>query len=143
MIRKNWNEGAYNMKRKYILINNEKLNISSWIKWIILIVSYFLCLLVISIVENLASNLTHISMENIGQVTFYIRAFIILSLIYDLAPRFKVSISIIYSVLASLLYLNIDAKAGDRLYLGTLLFLIGIILYNIYLYKKAPCLNSR
>ena len=129
------------MKRKYALINNENLNMSCLLKWTILVLSCFLCSLIISIVESLISNSTHISIAKIGQVTFYIRGFIILSLIHDLAPRFKKGISIIYSVLASFLYLNIDSRAGDKLYLGTLLFLIAIILYNIYLYKKMPKLK--
>lgn len=131
------------MKRKYVLIDNEKLKISGLLKWILLAVSYFLSLLVISIIENLVSNLTHISIAKIGQVTFYIRGFIALSLIHDLAPRFKKSISFIYSTLALFLYLNIDFRAGDRLYLGTLLFLVAIILYNIYLYKNRSCSNSK
>ena len=53
------------MKGKYVLINGEKLNMPTWLKWIIFIVSYAICLSVIAIVESLISKLTHIDVANV------------------------------------------------------------------------------
>lgn len=131
------------MNKKHILINSEKLKISNGRKWLMLVLIYFLSLIVISIVENLVSNISHINIAKMEQVTFYIRGFIILSFIHDLAPRFKKTISILWSALAVFTYLGIDSKAGDKLYLGTFVFLIAIIVYNIFLYKKTSDLNSK
>lgn len=131
------------MNKKHILVNSEKLKISNGRKWLMLVLICFLSLIVISIVENLVSNIAHINIAKIEQVTFYIRGFIILSFIHDLAPRFKKIISILWSALAVFVHIGIDSKAGDRLYLGTLVFLIAIIVYNIFLYKNTSDLNSK
>ena len=69
------------MNKKHILINSEKLKISNVRKWLMLVLICFLSLIVISIVENLVSNIVHINIAKIEQVTFYIRGFIILSFI--------------------------------------------------------------
>jgi len=124
------------MNKRHVLINNEKLNISNWHKWLIVISVYILSGLLISIVENLLSNIIHVGIANILVITYYFRGFIVLSLIHDLAPRFKKSISIIWSVITCFLYVGIDSKSGDKLYLGTLLFFAVIVAYNIFLYKK-------
>jgi len=129
------------MNKKYVLINGEKINLSRWLKWLMLISISYLCLLIISIAENLISNLMNINIANIIIVTFYVRGFIVLSLIHDLAPKFRKTISIIWIALASFIYIGIDAKAGDRLYLGTLLFIMAISTYYTFLYKKVSNLK--
>lgn len=129
------------MNKKYVLINSEKINLSRWLKWLMLISISYLSLLIISIAENLISNLMNINMTNIIIVTFYVRGFIVLSLIHDLAPKFRKTISIIWIALASFIYIGIDAKVGDSLYLGTLLFIIVISTYNTFLYKKVSNLK--
>jgi hypothetical protein len=131
------------MNKKYVLINSEKISLSRWLKWLMLISISYLCLLIISLAENLISNLMNINIANIIIVTFYVRGFIVLSLIHDLAPKFRKTISIIWIALASFIYIGVDAKAGDRLYLGTLLFIIAISTYNTFLYKKVSNLKSK
>ena len=130
------------MNKGYILINNEKLNRSNWQKWLLLILAYCLSGLFFSAGEDLLANIIHVNLANIMVVTFYIRGFIVLSLIHDLAPRFRKSISILWSLIASFIYIGIDSKSGDVLYLGSLLFFATIIAYNIFLYKKASSLKS-
>lgn len=124
------------MKKNYILINSERLKVSNWIKWLLLIFSCYFCLFVIAIVESLVSKSMNINIYKILLGTCYIRAFIILSFIYDLAPRFKKSISVIWSILISYLYLGFGRRSGDRLYLITLLFIFVIVVFNILLNKK-------
>lgn len=130
------------MKRRYILIDNEKLKLSNWRKWLMLIAISYLCLIVISTIESLISNIMNVNIANIMLVTVYIRAFIVLSLIRDLAPRFKKVISILWTILVSFIYIGIDSRAGDNLYLGATLFLILVITYNIVLYKKPSNFKS-
>jgi hypothetical protein len=124
------------MNKKYILINNEKINRPNWIKWLMLIVISYLFLIVISLLENLISKTLLVSIASVALITFFIRGFVVLTLIHDLAPKFKKTISVIWSMLAAFIYLGVDYRAGDRLYLGTLLFIIVIIIYNIFLYKN-------
>lgn len=125
------------MKRKYMLINSEKINVPHGVKWLVLIGVGYLWLIVISLIEMLIHNLMKLDIQSIQGITFYLRVFIVLSLIYDLAPRFKRTISIIWSVLAFLIYIGIDFRSGDRLFLGSILFMILITLYNVFLWKKA------
>lgn len=124
------------MKKDYVLINKEKLNMNNCLKWLLLIVSYVVCLVLISVIEILVSNLANINVAKIEQITFYLRAFCSLSLIHDIAPSLKKSISIIYSLLLCFLYINVDFRAGDKLFLGALLFMIIITAFNVYLYKE-------
>jgi len=104
-------------------------------------ISYF-SLLIISIIEKQISNIMHVNIAYVILVTFYIRGFVLLSLIHDLAPRFKKTISIIWTMLLSFIYIGIDAKAGDKLFLNTAFFFVLTITYNIILYKKSSNLKS-
>jgi hypothetical protein len=123
------------MKREYIIINSKKLKIPNWSKWLILwlassIIPYaiFIPVLFIGIRLNVEVifNARH-------QITWFISALIILTLIYDLAPKFKK----FFSTIASLLYIAL--LFGNRHQAGSISFLIAfiiIVLYNIILYKK-------
>jgi hypothetical protein len=124
------------MNRKYLLINSEKLNIPNWAKWVVLILTYFLSMVVISQLESITAKAINVPLNNIYIITFYVRGFIALSLIHDLAPKLKKSISIIYSIYLPFIYLYIDAHIGDKSYLGTFLFIIIIIIFNIFIYRK-------
>lgn len=123
------------MNRKHILINSEKLNIRNWAKWSILFLIYVLSMFAISLIEDLISKTQHIPLANICVVTFYIRGFIALSLIHDLALRFNKTISILWSLYLAFMYLFYDSHAGDKLYLGTLLFMVVTITFNIFIYN--------
>jgi hypothetical protein len=130
------------MNREHLLINSERLKVANWAKWIILISTNIVSMILMSLVENLVSITQHIPLAKIYVITFYIRGFITLSLIHDLAPRFKKTISIIWSMYLAFIYLSHDAHAGDKLYLGTLLFIILNIIFNIFIYRRAKKENS-
>ena len=126
------------MKQKYILINSEKINISNWLRWPMLIGIIYLCLLVIGLVEIVISNTFSISIGSIYVITFYIRGFVVLSLIHDLAPRFKKTSSILWSAFTAFMHIRVDNMVGDKFFLGTLIYIIIIIIYNIFLYMILP-----
>ncbi|WP_326513738.1 hypothetical protein [Clostridium intestinale] len=124
------------MKREYVLVDSNKLNLPNWKKWLMLIGGSFIALLLISVLENLLSNAMEIQIEKIAVVTFYIRAFIVLALIHDLAPKLKKLILILWSMVVYVVYVGIDYTSGDKLFLGSLVFFIFLVGYNIFLFRK-------
>ncbi len=124
------------MKREYVLVDSNKLNLPNWKKWLMLIGGSFIALLLISVLENLLSNAMEIQIEKIAVVTFYIRAFIVLALIHDLAPKLKKLILILWSMAVYVVYVGIDYTSGDKLFLGSLVFFVFLVGYNIFLFRK-------
>ncbi len=117
------------MKKEYIIINSKKLKIPNWSKWIIL----FLCSSIVQIAIPLLGLLIgfRIGLEcnTIYQISWFISAIITLTLIYDLAPKFKK----FFSALVSFVYIVLLFGMAPQT--GWITFII-IILYNILLYKK-------
>lgn len=121
------------MKKEYIIINSKKLKIPNWSKWIIL----FLCSSIVQIAIPLLGLLIgfRIGLEyiTIYQISWFISAIITLTIIYDLAPKFKKFFSALASFVYIMLLFGMEHQTGWIIFLIT--FII-IILYNILLYKK-------
>lgn len=121
------------MKREYVLINSKNLKIPNWSKWIIL----FLCSNIVQIavyIPTLRIGLPMgLELNAIYQITWCISAFIILTLIYDLAPKFKKFFSGLVSFIYIMLLFGISNRTG--LISFSITFII-IILYNILLYRS-------
>lgn len=128
------------MKRKYILINSEKLKMSELLRWVLTLAACYGSMIIIAILENAASNLMQLPLAYVALVTFYLRSLIVLTLIHDLAPRFNKNISIIWSLFVVLAYLGVDSEVGKTQYLATLVFGVATFSYINLLYKKAPVL---
>jgi hypothetical protein len=123
------------MKREYIIINSKKLKIPNWSKWLILF-----------LISNIIQIAIYVPVLLIGfrlgvgvifnaryQITWFISALIILTLIYDLAPKLKKFFSVMVSLVYILLLFGIRRETG---WISFLITFIIIILYNIVLYKK-------
>ncbi|SFD28417.1 hypothetical protein [Clostridium uliginosum] len=121
------------MKRDYILINGKKLDIPNWGKWAILYLVYNITILAIH--TAIITVGIHIGVEPaiMRQVAYYIDAFIILTFIHDLAPKFKKTFSMFISFFAIFFYV---AEYNLQASLPAIIFIAIIILYNILLYKK-------
>lgn len=123
------------MKREYIIINSKKIKIPNWSKWLILLLASNIIPIAIYILVLLIG--VRLNVEVIFnakcQITWFISALILLTLIYDLAPKFKKFFSTIVSFLYIALLFGIMHETGTISFLIT--FTI-IILYNILLYKK-------
>lgn len=121
------------MKKEYIIINSKKLKIPNWSKWIIL----FLCSSIVQIAIPLLGLLIgfRIGLEyiTIYQISWFISAIITLTLIYDLAPKFKKFFSALASFVYIMLLFGMEHQTG---WISFLITFIIIILYNILLYKK-------
>lgn len=121
------------MRKEYIIINSKKLKIPNWSKWIIL----FLCSNIVQIAIPLLGLVIgfHIGLEynTIYQISWLISAIIILTLIYDLAPKFKKFFSALVSFVYLMLLIGMVHHTG---WISFLITFIIIISYNILLYKK-------
>lgn len=124
------------MKRNYIMFDSQKLKLSPIIRWILLIVISYFSLAMIAIIEEALSSTIHISVAVIELASFYIRGFLVLTLIHDLAPNFGQFISIAWSMLAALIYAGIDSSSGDKMYIATVIFTVALVLFNIFVYQK-------
>ena len=123
------------MKREYIIINSKKLKIPNWSKWLILLlvcniipIAIYIPVLLIGFELNV-----EVIFNARFQITWFISALILLTLIYDLAPKFKKFFSTIVSFLYIALLFGIGYETG---YISFLITFIIIVLYNILLYKK-------
>ncbi len=121
------------MKRKYIIINSKNLKIPNWSKWII----FFLCSIIVEIAIPLLG-LTigfNIGLEynRIYQISWAISAIITITLIYDLAPRFKRFFSILTSLQHIALLLGLVYRTD---WISFFIIFTIIVLYNVLLYKK-------
>ena len=123
------------MKREYIIINSKKLKIPNWSKWLILfLISNIIPIAVYVLVLLIGVRLPVGVIFNARyQITWFISALIILTLIYDLAPKFKKFFSAMVSFVYILLLFGIRRETG---LISFLITFIIIILYNILLYKK-------
>lgn len=121
------------MKRDYILINSKKLNIPNWGKWIILYLICNITPIVVGILGLIIAFHMGVDFSIRYQVSYYIDAFIMLTFIHDLAPKFKKFFSTLASMWAIIMYKGSDYMYGS---LPVLVFIVIVIFYNIILYKK-------
>jgi len=124
------------MKKSYIFIDNKKLMVSDFLKWIIFIA--FICLFNFIMIDfqSLTSNLFKINYYVVINFSFFIRNVVYLILIYDLIPRFKLSIAILISIVDVLQCMVFSTMVNDSLHL-TIIFLIFSIIMNIIFAKGA------
>lgn len=123
------------MKKEYIIINSKKLKIPNWSKWLILFLSSNIIPIVIYIPILLIGFQLNVNVifNARYQITWFISPLIILTLIYDLAPKYKKFFSTMVSLFYILLLFGIRHQTG---WISFLITFIVIILYNILLYKK-------
>ena len=122
-----------NIKKKYILINSEKLLISTWLKVVIFFALNALFTSLMTFVANSISSVFNIEPLKVFQVTLFINVFVILALIYDLIPKFKKIIAISFSVFYSFMYMGIS---NDPLYIDSMLLILFMVFLNIIFNKR-------
>ena len=124
------------MKKNYILINTKKLLIPTWLKLVIFYAVNSLFTALLAFIDSSSARIFNVSSSKIVAVTMFINIFVTLALMYDLIPKFKKIIAILYSIFYLFMYVRIDEDAHDYLYIGLMLLIFFMIFLNIVFSKR-------
>lgn len=125
------------MKKDYVLLDTKKIGIPEWLLWIIYLVLSNIIFISIGLISLIfIAYRFGFNSNSVLHISYFISAAIILTFIYDIAPRFKLFFSICWSIILCVLFIGTSSGFSYPLSLvSTIAEIVAVIVYNIFLYS--------